>query len=322
MGDGIFLARPASVGAGNPPGREGPLRHRRPRDDVRVRHLRRARPERDGAGGGRPRGCRLLASSARPTCTSSPTARPPRTRTSAPFRIPPRPDESPVGRAAARRRRLRPGLRMRRSAPIRRARSGSPRRVAESSASSRAMGSSRSSAAGRSPRASTPAGRWRGMSPAARTLLGHLVPELRAGGARVARGSSRSGSPGRSSPTRSCGRRVEGAAALFPRRRIVELPFPDPAVYAPFMREVADVHRELFAQSRGRLRRRRSDQARALLRRPRLRGRARGSPAGGVRGADERGDVGTRPRSSRRRCRSSHRRSARAAPAISRCASR
>ena len=43
--------------------------------------------------------------------------------------------------------------------------------------------------------------------------------------------------------------RVEGAAALFPRRRIVELPFPDPAVYAPFMREVADVHRELFAQA-------------------------------------------------------------------------
>jgi aspartyl-tRNA(Asn)/glutamyl-tRNA(Gln) amidotransferase subunit A len=43
--------------------------------------------------------------------------------------------------------------------------------------------------------------------------------------------------------------RVEDAAALFPRGRIVELPFPDPAVYAPFMREVADVHRELFAQA-------------------------------------------------------------------------
>ncbi|MBA3245369.1 MAG: amidase, partial [Actinobacteria bacterium] len=43
--------------------------------------------------------------------------------------------------------------------------------------------------------------------------------------------------------------RVEAAAAHFPRRRVVELPFPDPAVYAPFMREVADVHRELFAQN-------------------------------------------------------------------------
>jgi len=43
--------------------------------------------------------------------------------------------------------------------------------------------------------------------------------------------------------------RVERAAAHFPRRRVVELPFPDRALYAPFMREVADVHRELFAQS-------------------------------------------------------------------------
>ena len=43
--------------------------------------------------------------------------------------------------------------------------------------------------------------------------------------------------------------RVEAASARFPRRRPVELPFPDPAVYAPFMREVADVHRELFAEN-------------------------------------------------------------------------
>ena len=43
--------------------------------------------------------------------------------------------------------------------------------------------------------------------------------------------------------------RVEGAAARFRRRRLVELPFPDEAVYEPFAREVADVHRELFAQS-------------------------------------------------------------------------
>ena len=43
--------------------------------------------------------------------------------------------------------------------------------------------------------------------------------------------------------------RVEAAAACFPHLRAVDLPFPDRAVYAPFMREVADVHRELFAQN-------------------------------------------------------------------------
>ena len=43
--------------------------------------------------------------------------------------------------------------------------------------------------------------------------------------------------------------RVEEAAARFPRRRRVELPFPDNATYAVFMREVADVHRELFAEN-------------------------------------------------------------------------
>ena len=41
--------------------------------------------------------------------------------------------------------------------------------------------------------------------------------------------------------------RVEEAAALFPRRRRLELPLPD-GVYPSFSREVADVHRELFAE--------------------------------------------------------------------------
>ncbi len=41
--------------------------------------------------------------------------------------------------------------------------------------------------------------------------------------------------------------RVEKAAALFPRRRRAELPLGD-AVRVVFMREVADVHRELFAE--------------------------------------------------------------------------
>ena len=43
--------------------------------------------------------------------------------------------------------------------------------------------------------------------------------------------------------------RVEAVVARFPRRRPVELPMPDPASYALFMREVADVHRELFAEN-------------------------------------------------------------------------
>jgi len=46
--------------------------------------------------------------------------------------------------------------------------------------------------------------------------------------------------------------RVEEAVARFPRRRSVELPLPDNATYALFMREVADVHRELFAENAGR----------------------------------------------------------------------
>ena len=43
--------------------------------------------------------------------------------------------------------------------------------------------------------------------------------------------------------------RVEAAAARFPRRRRIELPFPDGAMLAGFNREVADVHRELFAEN-------------------------------------------------------------------------
>ena len=43
--------------------------------------------------------------------------------------------------------------------------------------------------------------------------------------------------------------RVEEAAARFPRLRSVELPLVDNATYAVFMREVADVHRELFAEN-------------------------------------------------------------------------
>ena len=43
--------------------------------------------------------------------------------------------------------------------------------------------------------------------------------------------------------------RVEAAAERFPRRRAVELPIVDQDSYALFMREAADVHRELFAEN-------------------------------------------------------------------------
>ena len=46
--------------------------------------------------------------------------------------------------------------------------------------------------------------------------------------------------------------RVEAAAALFPRRRRLELPLPGEGVGAVFRREVADVHRELFVAERDR----------------------------------------------------------------------
>ncbi|MDQ3067102.1 MAG: amidase [Actinomycetota bacterium] len=42
--------------------------------------------------------------------------------------------------------------------------------------------------------------------------------------------------------------RVEEAVARFPRRRPVELPLVESETYAVFMREAADVHRELFAE--------------------------------------------------------------------------
>jgi aspartyl-tRNA(Asn)/glutamyl-tRNA(Gln) amidotransferase subunit A len=44
-------------------------------------------------------------------------------------------------------------------------------------------------------------------------------------------------------------RQVEEAAARFPRRRPLELPLVPPETYAVFMREVADVHRELYAEN-------------------------------------------------------------------------
>jgi aspartyl-tRNA(Asn)/glutamyl-tRNA(Gln) amidotransferase subunit A len=42
--------------------------------------------------------------------------------------------------------------------------------------------------------------------------------------------------------------RVEAAAALFPRSRPIEFPVPEPVGTKVFMREVAEVHRELYAE--------------------------------------------------------------------------
>ena len=45
------------------------------------------------------------------------------------------------------------------------------------------------------------------------------------------------------------GARVSEVATRFPRRRAIELPLVDPGTYALFLREAADVHRELFSQN-------------------------------------------------------------------------
>ena len=79
----IFLAQPEAPATGHPAGRQGPVRHRRARDDLRLGRLRRARACADRGGGAAARGRAATRTSARRTCTSSPTARPPRTRTSA-----------------------------------------------------------------------------------------------------------------------------------------------------------------------------------------------------------------------------------------------
>ena len=82
---------------------------------------------------------------------------------------------------------------------------------------------------------------------------------------------------------------VSWAASLFPRRRLVDAPLAD-EVRPAFMREVGDVHRELFAKKRRALRRPRPCKVRRLPRRQRWRvrdgaGRARDAPREGTRSA-------------------------------------
>ena len=123
-----------AAGRGHPARRQGPLRHRRADDDLRLGDLRRARPDRDRRG--RRGGWRRAATptSARRTCTSSRTGRPRRTPTSAPCRTRSRRAGSPAVRAAARPPPSPPDSQTRRSAPTPAARSGSRPRAAASSA--------------------------------------------------------------------------------------------------------------------------------------------------------------------------------------------
>ena len=130
--EGIFLARPPDAGRGDSAGGQGPVRHGRAGHDLRLDPVRRPRPARDAprrCGGSRRPATRT---SARPTCTSSPTGRPRRTSTSARCRTRAIPAASRAARAAAPRRRSRPGSPTRRSAPTPAARSASRRPAAAS----------------------------------------------------------------------------------------------------------------------------------------------------------------------------------------------
>ena len=111
---------------------QGSLRHGRRADDVRLGGLRRPRPAADGA---RRCGCSRRPAgrtSARRTCTSSPTASRRRTSTTGRCRTRASRAARRAARAAARRRRSSPGSPTARSAPTPAARSGSRPRAAGS----------------------------------------------------------------------------------------------------------------------------------------------------------------------------------------------
>ena len=202
--------------------------------------------------------------SARRTCTSSPTASPRRTSTTGRCRTRAAPGARRAARAAARRPRSPPGSPTRRSAPTRAARSGSRPPAAGSSASSRRYGLVPID--GVFPLAPS----FDHVGPMARDVAGcaammeALVPGLlgAGGGARASCGSR---SPGSRAPTRSCGRRLEEAAARFTAAERVELPLAGD-ILPLFMREVAEVHRELYAEHAEPLRREHRPEDRALPR--------------------------------------------------------
>ena len=153
---------------------------------------------------------------------------------------------SPAARAAARRRRSPPGSPTRRSAPTPAARSGSRPRAAASSASSRPTGSSRCD--GCFPLAPS----FDHAGPMARDVegcardAGGARARVRACGARARRRRGRRRLDRARRPARP--RAGRGRRRAVPTHaRPVELPLAR-TVDTCFMREVADVHRELFAE--------------------------------------------------------------------------
>ena len=146
---------------------EGSLRHGRRPHDVRLGRLRRPRPARDGD---RRAACskrRAGRTSARRTCTSSPTASTSQNLHYGTVPNPRAPGAPPAARAAARRRRSSRARPTRRSARTPAARSGSRPRAAASPGFKPSTGSCRSTESSRSPRASTMPARWRATSPGA-----------------------------------------------------------------------------------------------------------------------------------------------------------
>ena len=152
---------------------------------------------------------RATASSGRRTCTSSPTGRPPRTRTSASCPNPLAPDRVAGGSSGGNAAALVLGQPTWRSGPTRAAPSASPRRAAASSASSLRTGSCRSKAAFRSRRALTTRGRWHAMLPTCEAASRCSPPD-----------TSRSGSS-RSKSSRSPSRGSSDAEPLV-RARVLE----------------------------------------------------------------------------------------------------
>ena len=153
----------------------------------------------------------------------------------------------PAGRAAARRRRSRPGSPTSRSARTPAARSGSRRPAAGSSASSRRYGLVLARRrASRSRRASTTPGRWQRSVGECEEMLQALADGFEPAAARLAggaRGRRRLARPARI-PRARASPRGGGAVPAAARDR---LPLAE-RIGPVFMREVADVHRDLFAE--------------------------------------------------------------------------
>ena len=272
------------VPTGHPAGGQGPVRHRRARDDLRLGRVRRARARADRGGGAAARGRRLRERR---------QDEPARVRLRHDLREPalrrrpqpalPRPGRGRLERrlgGGARGRARRRGARHRlgRLDPdprrlLRRRRPQADPRARVARGLLAARGELRHGGAARPRR-----GGMRADAPRARSR-----PTSRSSSSRSR--SSRSASPGRKRPTRSCGRGSRRRAARFPRRRAIELPLVDNATYAVFMREAADVHRELFAENGGAYGEDVQAQGREVPRGAGLRGRARRAAAGRVPGA-------------------------------------